>query len=117
MTVQHLNDIIVQLLNKSMKENQDHLNLLRKISNKTNSTQRQLAKELGFSLGKINYCLKAIKDKGLVKISNFKKHTQKLNYLYIITPKGIAEKTKLTIKFMNRKMKEYDELKKEIKDV
>ena len=100
-----------------MKENQDHLNLLRKISNKTNSTQRQLAKQLGFSLGKINYCLKAIKDKGLVKISNFKKHNQKLNYLYIITPKGIAEKTKLTIKFMNRKMKEYDELKKEIKDV
>ena len=57
-----------------MNDNQDHLNLLRKISNKTNSTQRQLAKELGFSLGKINYCLKALKNKGFVKIRNFKKN-------------------------------------------
>jgi|TARA_Y100000294_G_C8461226_1_gene298691 EPS-associated MarR family transcriptional regulator len=117
LTVQYLNGIIVQLLNKLMKENQDYLNVLRRIDNKTNLTQRQLAKELGFSLGKLNYCLKALKNKGLVKISNFKKNPQKLNYLYILTPKGIAEKTKLTIKFMNKKMKEYDELKTEVKDV
>tara|TARA_Y100000310_G_C20263109_1_gene614549 strand:+ start:252 stop:632 length:381 start_codon:yes stop_codon:yes gene_type:complete len=117
LTVQYLNGIIVQLLNKLMKENQDYLNVLRRIGNKTNLTQRQLAKELGFSLGKLNYCLKALKNKGLVKISNFKKNPQKLNYLYILTPKGIAEKTKLTIKFMNKKMKEYDELKTEVKDV
>ena len=98
-----------------MKDNQDHFELLRKIEKKPNSTQRELAKELGFSLGKLNYCLKALKGKGLVKISNFKKNPNKLNYLYVLTPKGIGEKTKLTINFMKRKMQEYDELKAELK--
>ena len=98
-----------------MKNNQDHFELLRKIEKKPNSTQRELAKELSFSLGKLNYCLKALKGKGLVKISNFKKNPNKLNYFYVLTPKGISEKTKLTINFMKRKMKEYDELKAELK--
>jgi len=98
-----------------MKDNQDHFELLRKIEKKPNSTQRELAKELGFSLGKLNYCLKALKRKGLIKINNFKKNPNKLNYLYVLTPKGIGEKTKLTINFMKRKMKEYDELKAELK--
>ena len=97
-----------------MKNNQDYLNLLRKIKNKPESSQRELAEELGFSLGKLNYCLRALKTKGLIKISNFKKNSNKINYLYILTPKGIAEKTKLTLNFMKRKMKEYDELKKEM---
>ena len=97
-----------------MDKNQDHLNTLRKIQNKPNSPQRELAKELGFSLGKLNYCLKALKAKGLVKISNFKKNPNKINYFYVLTPRGISEKSKLTINFMKRKMKEYEELKKEI---
>ena len=97
-----------------MDNNQDHLNTLRKIQNKPNSTQRGLAKELGFSLGKLNYCLKALKAKGLVKIANFKKNPSKINYFYMLTPRGISEKSKLTINFMKRKMKEYEELKKEI---
>ena len=97
-----------------MKDDQDHLNVLRKIQNKPESTQRELAEDLGFSLGKINYCLNALKSKGLVKISNFKKNPSKANYIYILTPKGITEKSKLTINFMKRKMKEYEELKKEI---
>ena len=97
-----------------MNDNQDHFNTLRKIKNKPNSTQRELAVQLGFSLGKLNYCLKALKNKGLVKISNFKKNPRKTNYIYILTPKGITEKSKLTINFMKRKMKEYEELKKEI---
>ena len=99
-----------------MEDNQDYLNLLRKIQKKTKTTQRELADELGFSLGKLNYCLKALKLKGLIKINNFKRNPNKLNYIYVLTPKGVAEKTKLTINFMMRKMKEYDELKKEIKD-
>ncbi len=98
-----------------MKNNQDYLNLLRKIKNKPDSSQRELAEELGFSLGKLNYCLNALKNKGLVKINNFKKNPKKINYIYVLTPKGISEKTKLTINFMKRKMKEYDELKKELK--
>ena len=95
-------------------DNQDQFNVLRKINNSPESTQRELAKELGFSLGKLNYCLKALKDKGLVKISNFKKNPNKLGYIYVLTPKGIQQKTKLTLDFMKRKIWEYDELKKEI---
>ena len=100
-----------------MNDNQDHFNVLRKINNKPKSTQRELAEELGFSLGKLNYCLKALKIKGLIKMKNFEKNPNKLNYIYVITPKGISEKTKLTINFMKRKMKEYDELWKEIKKI
>ena len=97
-----------------MNDNQDHLNLLRKIKNKPDSSQRDLAKELGFSLGKLNYCLQSLKTKCLIKIGNFKKNPDKINYIYVLTPRGIAEKTKLTINFMKRKMNEYDELKKEL---
>ena len=99
----------------SNRENPDHFNVLRKIQNNPKSTQRELAGELGFSLGKLNYCLKALQAKGLVKIKNFKANPKKMNYIYVLTPKGIAEKTKLTINFMKRKMQEYDGLKKEIK--
>ena len=104
----------VQLLNKSMNDNQDHFNVLRKIQQKPKSSQRELAEDLGFSLGKLNYCLKALKVKGLIKIKNFKKNPNKLNYIYVLTPKGVSERTKLTLNFMKRKMKEYDELKKEV---
>ena len=97
------------------KDNQDHFDLLRKIQKKPNYSQRELAGELGFSLGKLNYCLKALKSKGLIKIENFKKNPNKLNYIYILTPKGISIKTKLTINFMKLKIKEYDELKSELK--
>ena len=111
-----MNDINVQLLNGIMKNDQDHLNLLRKIEDKPKSSQRELAEEVGFSLGKLNYCLKALKSKGLVKINDFRKNPNKINYIYVLTPKGISAKTKLTVNFMKRKMKEYDELKKELKD-
>jgi EPS-associated MarR family transcriptional regulator len=98
-----------------MNDNQDHFNVLRKINSKPETTQRELAEELGFSLGKLNYCLKALKNKGLIKMKNFEKNPNKINYIYVLTPRGIAEKTKLAINFMKRKMQEYDELKKEIK--
>ena len=100
-----------------MKKNklQDNFDVLRKIHNKPDASQRELAEELGFSLGKLNYCLKALKDKGLVKINSFKNKKNKINYIqYILTPKGISERTKLTINFMKRKMKEYDDLKREL---
>ena len=70
------------------------------IQNKPKASQRELADELGFSLGKLNYCLRALKHKGLVKIQNFRKNPKKLNYIYVLTPKGIAEKTKITINLM-----------------
>ena len=97
-----------------MEQDKDHFEILRKIQKKPKTSQRQLAGELGFSLGKLNYCLKALQQKGLIKIKNFKKNPKKLNYFYVLTPEGIATKTKLTINFMKKKMEEYDELKKEI---
>ena len=94
---------------------QDNFEVLRKIYNNPASSQRELARDLGFSLGKLNYCLKALKDKGLVKINNFKKKENKITYIqYVLTPKGISERTKMTLNFMKRKMREYDELKKEL---
>ena len=97
-----------------MKDNEDHFEILRKIGKKPETTQRELAKGLGFSLGKLNYCLRELQKKGFVKVTNFKNNKNKFNYFYILTPRGISQKTKLTINFMKRKMKEYDELKKEI---
>ena len=108
-----MNTINVHYLN-IMENNQDYLNLLRKIKNKPNFSQRKLANELGFSLGKLNYCLNALRLKGLVKIKNFKNNKNKINYIYVLTPKGITKKAKLTLNFMKRKMKEYEELKKEL---
>ena len=102
------------IIEHKMENNQDHLNLLRKIKDKPQSSQRELAEELGFSLGKLNYCLKALNQKGLIKMKNFEKNPNKINYIYVLTPRGITEKAKLTVNFMKRKMKEYDELKKEL---
>ena len=87
-----------------MKDKEDHFDVLRKIQQNPDSTQRELAEELGFSLGKLNYCLKALQSKGLIKIENFKKNPNKLNYFYVLTPKGIAAKTKLTLNYMKRKI-------------
>tara|TARA_B110000046_G_C12712347_1_gene281113 strand:+ start:155 stop:523 length:369 start_codon:yes stop_codon:yes gene_type:complete len=101
-------------MNNTKNNNHDHFEILRKIFKKPEVSQRQLATELGFSLGKLNYCLKELQHKGLVKIQNFKKNDKKINYLYVLTPQGISSKAKLTIIFMKRKMEEYDELKSEI---
>ena len=115
MTVQFLNVYNVQNLN-IMKNKEDHFEVLRHVQKKPIASQRELAEKLGFSLGKLNYCLKALKKKCLVKIQNFQKKSKKIKYLqYVITPKGIAERTKLTLNYMKKKMAEYDELKKELK--
>lgn len=98
-----------------MNNSEDHFKLLRKLNENPSSSQRKLADDLGFSLGKLNYCLKALKKKGLIKLMNFQKQKNKISYLqYIITAKGISFRTKLTLNFMKRKMREYDELKQEL---
>ena len=99
-------------MNKNDLDSDKH-NILRKLDKNPETSQRELAAELDISLGKLNYCLKELKKKGLIKIRNFSKNEKKLNYLYIITPKGISEKTRATMRFMKLKMKEYDELRKE----
>ena len=100
-----------------MNTDEEYLKLLRKINNDPEISQRNLSDELDMSLGKINYCLKALKSKGYIKIKNFKKSKQKIKYLYVLTPKGIIEKTNITIRFMKLKMKEYDELKNELNKI
>ena len=116
MTVQLLNgncSFIEHMINEN-----DQFEVLRKVERKPDASQRELAEDLGFSLGKLNYCLKALQKKGFVKLENFKKKTNKISHLkYIITPKGLSERTKLTINFMKKKMKEYDELRKELKTI
>ena len=102
-----------------MNNNEDHFEILRKIQNKPNSTQRELANELGFSLGKLNYCIKALNQKGLIKIENFNKNKNKITYVkrYLLTKRGINHRVNLTIKFMKKKIREYNQLKSEINKV
>jgi EPS-associated MarR family transcriptional regulator len=99
-----------------MSNIENYFKILRTIQKKPFSTQREMAKQLGFSLGKLNYCLKALKVKGLIKIKNFNLQKKKIQYIkYVLTPKGILERSRLTVNFMHKKLKEYDELKKEMK--
>ena len=89
-----------------MKDNNDHFQVIRKIDKEPHASQRDLARMLGFSLGKLNYCINSLKQKGLIKIQNFSKQKNKVKYIqYILTPRGISERTKLTINFMKRDRK------------
>jgi EPS-associated MarR family transcriptional regulator len=92
-----------------------HLDLLRKLEVNPDYTQRQLSKEMGVSLGKVNYCMKKLIGKGWVKLKSFSSNPNKGNYTYLLTTKGIEEKTRLTILFLKIKMEEYEMLKEEIK--
>ena len=91
--------------------------VLRLLQENPNISQRQLADTLGISLGGLNYCLKALLDKGLVKIHNFQSSKRKLAYAYLLTPSGIAAKAALTGRFLKRKMGEYEALKAEIESL
>ena len=100
--------------NKYNENSQEYLEILRHIKKTEELSQRNLAKTLGFSLGKLNYLIRALQKKGLIKIENFKKNPNKSKYLYYLTPKGLTVKTTLTLNFMKRKLAEYDELKKDL---
>jgi EPS-associated MarR family transcriptional regulator len=91
--------------------------ILRQLEAKPESSQRELADALGISLGKINYCLQALIDKGSLKVGNFSRCNKKRRYLYKLTPKGIEDKAKVTARFLRRKMAEYEALKCEIDDM
>jgi EPS-associated MarR family transcriptional regulator len=91
-----------------------HFQIMRILQDNPDLTQRELAEMLGMSVGGLNYCLKALIDKGFVKMGNFQKSKNKFKYVYLLTPQGIAEKVALTSRFLKRKMEEYDALKVEI---
>ena len=90
------------------------LDLLRKLESNPQFTQRELAREMGVSLGKVNYCMKKLTEKGWVKLANFTHNPNKMGYAYLLTPSGIEEKSRLTFSFLKRKIDEYEILKKEI---
>ena len=94
-----------------------HLRLLRLLEARPELSQRDLARELGTSLGKVNYCLNALIDKGLVKVRNFRNNQNKLGYAYLLTPRGIESKATITVHFLKRKMAEYEMLKSEIEQL
>lgn len=93
------------------------LRVMRVLEEKPEATQRQIANELGVSLGGVNYCIKALTDRGLVKLGNFAKSNNKMGYAYLLTPEGMTEKAKITARFLKRKMAEYEQLQKEIEQL
>lgn len=97
-----------------MTNNQVHFDLLRKLECNPEYTQRQLSKEMGISLGKVNYCINKLVSRGWVKLSNFRRNPNKVGYIYLLTPKGIEQKAKLTYLFLKIKVQEYELLKDEI---
>lgn len=94
-----------------------HLKALRLLEQNPEMTQRELAEALGVSVGAANYCLKALVEKGWIKLENFQKNPNKLGYLYLLTPVGIAAKAQLAASFLRRKMAEYDALRDEIEQL
>lgn len=94
-----------------------HYRILLKIDSNPEVSQRQIADDLGISLGKVNYCVKALVDKGLIKVKNFSQSANKKRYLYVLTPAGIDNRARLTKRFLKRKILEYENLKAEIEEI
>jgi EPS-associated MarR family transcriptional regulator len=100
------------LLPALMNSQDIRLDLLRKLESNPHFTQRELSREVGVSLGKVNYCMKKLTEKGWVKLTNFSHNPNKMGYAYLLTPSGIEEKSRLTFSFLKRKLIEYEEIKK-----
>ena len=98
-------------------EHEAHLKVLREIEANPAITQRELARQLGVSLGKVNYCLKALIDRGWVKVNNFRNSDNKAAYAYLLTPSGIEEKAKITVRFLKQRMHDYQQIKREIAEL
>jgi len=104
-------------LKKSPMNSDIHFKLLDILEKNQKLSQRLLSKELGISLGSINYCIRALVEKGQVKVHNFKKNSNKIGYVYLLTPQGISEKISMTKEFLRKRIKEYDQLQKEIRQL
>lgn len=98
-------------------DDETRFNLIKKIEANPEISQRQLACELGVSLGKVNYCLKALIEVGLIKVHNFMRSDKKSNYVYLLTPAGAREKAEMTIRFLEKKQAQYDQLREEIRQL
>lgn len=91
--------------------------ILKQIQGKPDVTQRELAESLGMSLGKVNYCLNALVERGMVKVGNFTRNEKKMRYAYLLTPKGISEKARVTVRFLEQKQQEYELLKQQLEQL
>ena len=111
---EHIREIF-SILNSSNQE--IHLKVLREIEGNPSITQRQLAQNLGVSLGKANYCLRALIDHGWVKVKNFKNSKNKAAYAYFLTPNGMEEKARITVQFLKQRMFDYEQIKREIDEL
>ena len=100
-----------------MSKKQNKFQILKSLEQYSRPTQRQLSNDLGVSLGKVNYCLKSLIEKGFIKVDNFRNSNNKIQYSYLLTPKGIEEKAKLTLDFIRIKTQEYDILKQEVESL
>lgn len=100
-----------------MSKKQNQYQILKSLEQDSRSTQRQLSDNLGVSLGKVNYCIKSLIEKGFIKVNNFRNNKNKIQYSYLLTPTGIEKKAKLTLDFLRIKTQEYDALRQEIEDL
>ena len=107
----------MSVLTSDQLENEEALQIIREIDRSPEMTQRELSSRLGISLGKVNFLINALIRKGFVKVENFKKSSNKIAYLYNLTPRGIEEKSRMTYLFLKRKMKEYEQLELEIRQL
>jgi len=103
-------------MNKALDQ-EIHYRLLKILSGENNLTQREMATRMGISLGKVNYCLAELAKKGFVKVNRFRGSGNKLQYVYILTPSGLEAKARITLRFLKRKMKEYEDIKQQIKEL
>jgi len=104
------------MTSRQAKQQEDtYFRVMRILQDRPDVTQRELAEKLGVSVSGLNYCLKALIDKGWVKMQNFSNNKKKLGYAYLLTPTGVVQKASLTSRFLQRKMQEYEALKQEIK--
>lgn len=100
-----------------MLDETTHYGLLKTLEDNPDLSQRDLAKRLGISLGKVNFCLNALVEKGSLKINNFRNNENKLAYAYLLTPHGVEEKARITVRFLKHKLQEYEQLRKEIEEL
>jgi EPS-associated MarR family transcriptional regulator len=100
-----------------MLDETTHYRLLKTLEENPGLSQRDLAKKLGVSLGKVNFCLNALVEKGSLKINNFRKSDNKLAYAYLLTPSGVEQKARMTVQFLKNKVQEYERLRKEIEEL
>ncbi len=100
-----------------MADDSTHYGLLKTLEGNPSLSQRDLAKRLGISLGKVNFCLNALVEKGCLKVNNFRNSDNKLAYAYVLTPRGIDEKARMTVHFLRRRVQEYEQLRAEIEEL